>query len=122
MLLSDSKIKEGSASAKRVVNYKAELAYGNLRYSGFIGNLSKNSIFMITFPTNNPLMLVPGTTMQVRIDPPSGEAACLHCRVQWSYMTPPHRLTHSIGMEIIDSSPNYETLLTGLFESPAFLH
>jgi hypothetical protein len=115
MLLGNSDIKEGPASAKKVVNYRAELAYGDTRYPGFVGNLSKNSLYMITFPVSTPLTLTRGTTLQVRLDPPSKESICLHCKVMWAYKTPPHGLTHSIGMQIIDSFPNFQDLMDDLF-------
>lgn len=115
MLFNNSINKDEMASTKKVVNYKAEFAYDNMRYPGVIVNLSENSLYMIAFPTNSPIRLVPGTTLQVKLDPPYKEPICLQCQVRWSYKTPPHGLTHSIGLEIIDSFPNYQHLLNDLF-------
>ena len=114
MFLSEQRAKQGLMPAKKVVNYRAELAYGNARYPGFIGNLSADSLYMITFPSSNPARLAPGTMLQVKLDPPDKEPVCLHCRVKWSYQTPPHGLTQSIGMEIIDSFPNFHELMNDL--------
>ncbi len=112
MLLSEQRAEKGSTPARKVVSYKAELAHGNTRYPGFIGNLSSDSLYMITFPSNNPVRLTPGTMLQVKLDPPDKEPVCLHCKVKWSYKTPPHGLTQSIGMEIIDSFPSFHDLMS----------
>lgn len=115
MLLNDIKINKGSASVKKVVNYRAELAHENFSYSGFIGNLTEDSIYMITFPSYSPVRLAPGTMLQLKLALPSKESICLQCRVAWSYKTPRHGLTQSIGLDIIDSFPNYRDLLNDLF-------
>jgi hypothetical protein len=52
--------------------------------------------------------------LQVKLDPQDKEPVCLHCRVKWSYQTPPHGLTQSIGMEIIDAFPNFHELMNDL--------
>ncbi|MBI4825625.1 MAG: PilZ domain-containing protein [Nitrospirae bacterium] len=114
MLLNNPITKKEAVPVKKAVNYKAEFAYDNMHYPGVIVNLSENSLYMISFPTNSPIRLAPGTRLQVKLDPPYQEPICLQCQVIWSYKTPPHGLTHSIGMEIVNAFPNYQNFLKDL--------
>ncbi len=91
--------------SKRIfASFNTELTSGGKSYTGIIENLSENGVgvYMETAPTKNTIDCTPGTTLQLKFQPISGETLYLHCKVKWSHKTPPHGLTNSIGMEIIE--------------------
>ncbi len=101
-------------SKRIIVNLKAELISGSVSYAGFIGNLSEDGIYLITDPTKTPVDFTPGTPLEVKFEPLTGETLCLNCMVKWSYKTPPHGLANSIGLEIIDTPLKYKEFLKTL--------
>jgi hypothetical protein len=114
---------EKRRSKRKIVALKAEIVSGGKSYAGVIENLSEDGIYIITTPSKSSIDFALGTTVELKFQPPSepkdilrssGETINLHCKVIWSYKTPPHGLTHSIGMEIINPSPEYKELLKTL--------
>ncbi len=99
-----------SPISKKIVALKAEFCCGSFCCNGFIENLSENNISCTTTEKN----LSPGTEFQVRFQSDSGEALNLNCKLKWSYETPPHGITNSIGMEILHQPTQYKTFLESL--------
>lgn len=104
---------ESRRSKRIIISMQAEIISKDSRHAASIENLSDEGIYLVTAPSNPSPDLTPETTIEVRFSFPSGEKMRLHCRVKWSYQTPPHGYTNSIGLEIIDPPLTYiETLKT----------
>ncbi len=99
---------------KKIVTLKAKLLSGSTIYSGFTSSICEDGLFIITLPLGSDPNISSGSVVQVKLDPPGKESVCLNCRVKWVYKTPPHKLTNSVGMEILDALPDYKELLTEL--------
>ena len=99
-----------SPISKKIVNLKAEISCDGVCCNGFIDNLNKDNICCTTTAKN----LSPGTEYQVKFQPDFGEALNLNCKLKWAYETPPHGITNSIGMEILDQPVQYQTFLESL--------
>ncbi len=86
--------------------FNAEFISGNKSYAGTISDLSENGVgvYVKTTPVENAIDCTPGTTLQLKFQPIPGETLCLDCTVKWLHTkkSPPHGLTNSIGMEIVD--------------------
>ncbi len=105
---------EGRHSRRIIVRLKAECISGHSNNAVFIENISEDGMYMITTPAKTPIAYIPGTILELKPQFPSGETLHLHCRVVWSYKTPPHGLTDSVGVEIIDPPPKYKEFLKTL--------
>ncbi len=101
-------------SKRIIVTLKAELISHGINYKGFIENVSENGLYIVTAPTETPASFIPDMPCEIKFQLPSGEALNLHCKVIWSYKTPPHGLTNSIGLEIIDPTSEYIESLKNL--------
>ncbi|RJQ50198.1 MAG: PilZ domain-containing protein [Nitrospiraceae bacterium] len=101
---------EARRHKRKIVSYPAELIMEDKRYACTIENLSENGIYAVTAPQRSSEFTV-GAPIEVRFQPPSGEKQALPCRIKWSYLTPPHGFTSSIGMEIIAPPLKYTKLL-----------
>lgn len=101
---------------KKIVNYKAELIADSVNYSGIIENISSDSLYMRAVPLKPLLDFSPGSKVEIIFRPVEGEAICLFCKVKWSYRTPPHGLTNSLGMEILYRHPVYDELVSDLYK------
>ena len=99
-----------SPISKKIVNLKAEFSCGSFCCNGFIDNLSEDNICCTTTAKN----LSPGTEVDVKFQPDSGEALNLNCKLKWSYETPPYGITNSVGMEILNQTTQYRTFLESL--------
>ena len=97
-----------------IVNLSAELICGDKRYAGTIENLSENGAYVVTAPQRASTELTPDTLLDLKVQMSHGETQVLHCRIKWSYMTPPHGFTNSIGMEILDPPLKFRELLASL--------
>ena len=97
-----------------VVDMPAEIIVGDSRYASSIENLSSEGIYIVTAPLKSPLDFVPDTPIELRFSLPSGERLHLSCRTKWSYQTPPHGYTNSIGLEVIDPPYTYMEFLKNL--------
>lgn len=91
------------------VSIKAELSSSRENYEGYIMNLSDDGIYVVTTPTRSSMDFIPGNTLQVKIQDHSGKTLNLQCEVDWLHIhkAPPHGLTNSMGMEIIDTPQEY---------------
>ena len=102
--------------AKRIViKLKAEIVTESQGSNiGYLENLSEEGIYMISVPANPMIDFQPGTTFDLKFQLSSGQKLNLHCKVKWSFKTPPHGLTNSMGLEIIDPPEEYKELLKTL--------
>lgn len=97
-----------------IVSFPAELVCNENRYASTIENLSEKGVYVVTAPQGGREHLTPDTLLQLKFQSPSGEKYALNCRIIWSYRTPPHGLTNSVGMEIINPPVPYRELLKTL--------
>jgi hypothetical protein len=103
-----------SPLSKEIVNLKVKLIAHNITYPGFIESLCGDGIYMRTLPENSDINLMPGTIIDLKFQTPSGEPQVLRCSIKWLYKTPPHGLTTSIGLHILNPVPSYERFLSTL--------
>lgn len=101
-------------SQRKNVSFKAKLTSGGKNCSGFINNLSKDGMFMITLPMMSPKTFVDGKILELKFKPFLGENLNLNCRIKWSCKTPPLGRTDCIGIEIIDPPLKYIEFLRTL--------
>lgn len=93
---------------KRImINLKAELIMGDTRHACFIENMSDTGIYIVTAPTKSSLDFAPESAFELRFKLPSGDKLNLQCSVIWSFPTPPHGYTNSVGLEIKDPPLSY---------------
>lgn len=97
-----------------IVNIQAELICEDTRHICFIQNLSENGVYIVTAPSKESPDFSPESLYDLRFHLPSGERMDLHCTVKWSYPTPPHGYTRSIGLEITDPPLMYAEVLKTL--------
>lgn len=97
-----------------IVNLEAELIAGENRHACFIENLSPKGMYIVTASSKSSYDFAPASIFYLRFNLPSGDKMELRCSVIWSYPTPPHRYTKSIGLEIIDPPPSYLEALKAL--------
>ncbi len=94
-----------------LANAIGELISGSKSYIVFIANLSEKGIglYVGTAPTETAIDFAPRTKLEIKFQTPSGEILNLHCELKWlhTYNNPPHGITNSMGMEIIDTPPKY---------------
>ncbi len=101
-------------AAKKIVNLKASLVSDTKKHSGIIENLSKDSIYLRAITTNPVSDFIPGEFFEIHFRSTSGEDISLPGKIKWSYETPPHGITKSIGLEIQEENPKYKKLLSEL--------
>lgn len=116
---SDSgKILHGSAAFSRrsrrvIVNIDAKLIMGDRTFASFIENLSEEGAYVTTAPSKSNLDFAPETPVTLIFRFPAGDEIELQGKIKWSYITPPHGYTNSIGLEIINPPSTFkETLKT----------
>jgi hypothetical protein len=97
-----------------IVSLPAEVVFNDKSYASTIENLSENGVYVVTAPQGGRSGFTPGTLLELKFRLPSGEKYSLNCRIIWSYQTPPHGFTDSVGMEIINPSVSYKELLKTL--------
>jgi hypothetical protein len=103
-----------SLETKKIVNLKASLVSKSKKHSGIIENLSKDSIYLRAVTINPVSDFIPGEFFEIHFQSNSGENISLPGKVKWSYETPPHGITKSIGIEILEKNPGYEKLFKTL--------
>lgn len=102
-------------NAGRVITtFPAEIICGEKRYAGSVENLSPDGAYLVTGPVKIPMEFAPDLFLALKFHVPTGETLDLHCRIKWSYPTPPHGYTHSIGVEIIAPPLIYMEILKNL--------
>ena len=101
-------------SRRVIVDLPAEIIWGDRRYAGSIENLSAEGAYVVTAPLKSQSGIPPDTIIEMRIHLPSGERLNLNCKIKWSYLTPPHGYTNSVGLEILDPPQAYKEYLKAL--------
>jgi hypothetical protein len=99
---------------RKIVNIKAELIYGGVHCASLIENISHKGVYAVASPANSSFAFTPDSSVELKFEFPAGEKQHLHCRIKWSYKTPPHKLTSSVGMEIIDAPPSFNEMLESI--------
>ncbi len=90
-----------------IVNFEAELIFRDAHIACSIENLSEFGIYIITSYSKTVSDFQPDTGIKLLFQFPNGERQCLDCKVKWHYKTPPHGVTNSVGMEVIDPPQSY---------------
>lgn len=98
---------------RAIVNIRAELLSVDKRLVVFIENLSEDGLY-VTAPVKASFDFLVDMPIEIRFELPAGEKLNLHCLVKWAYRTPPHGLTNSVGMTIIDPPLKYVETLKAL--------
>jgi hypothetical protein len=101
-------------SDRVILKLPAEIIIQGTHYASSIENLSEEGAYIVTTPADNTNVISIDTVLELKFNFPSGEAQMLSCRVKWSYLTPPHGFTNSMGLEIIDPPLSYKDLLRTL--------
>jgi len=99
---------------RKIVNIRAELIFGAVHCASVIENISHKGVYAVATPTGASPDFTPDSSVELKFEFPSGEKQHLHCRIKWSYKTPPHELTSSIGMEIMDAPSSFSEMLDSL--------
>lgn len=95
-------------STRVPVHFEAELSSRDKSYFGVIENFSEEGICMTTEPFQPAINFAPESPLELVFIPSSGEVLSLKCTARWYHETKPEGLTNSIGMEIVDSPPEYQ--------------
>ncbi len=107
--------KAGHRSCNRIiVSLNAEIILDDESIAGRIENLSEDGLYMIATPSKTSINFSPESKFTIKIHLASKETRTFLCKVKWSYKTPPHELTNSLGMEIIAPYAKYKDLLKAL--------
>ena len=99
---------------RAILDIPAEIITEDKRRAGTIENLSDEGIYVVAAPAKSEKDFFPGTELEIRFQLPSGEKLSLHCVIKWSYLTPPHGYTFSIGLKITDPPLTYQESLKTL--------
>jgi len=103
-----------SLETKKIVNLKASLVSDSKKHSGIIENLTKDSLYLRAVTIDPAFDFIPGEFFEIHFQSNSGEDISLPGKIKWSYDTPPHGLTKSIGIEIQEENSEYEKLFSEL--------
>ncbi len=111
-------------SNRKKVSLNVELILGDTSHLGFIENVSEGGLHLKTAPSRTEIDCTPGTILELKFQLPSKETLSLRCKVVWAYKTPHEGLSSikvnpspeytAMGMQIIDSPPNYRTFISSL--------
>jgi hypothetical protein len=95
---------------------KAKSLLKNKGYNGSIENFSREGM-MKTIPNGQIIEMLPGTTIGVSFQMPSGETLNLECEVKWirHHSDLPFGIKHHIGMEIKNTPQKYTEFVEGLY-------
>jgi len=105
---------ESKRSKRAILEIPAEIITEDKRRAGTIENLSNNGMLLVTAPPKSEKTFFPGREIEIRFRLPDGEKLALHCKIKWSYMTPPHGYTFSLGVKIKDPPLTYQEALDSL--------
>ena len=94
--------------SKRVItDFPAEVIWQDRRYAGTVGNLSVEGAYVVTTPGHAGDAFNENTLIELKFQVPAGDKVHLHGRVKWSFLTPPHGYTLSLGIDLIDPPRTY---------------
>ncbi len=103
-----------SPLSKKIVKLKARICAGVNSFDGYIENYSADEIYVVTLLSQSVAEFSSGLPVKLKIELNSKEIIDLTGRVKWSYMTPPHCLTRSTGIEVMGPHLNNSELFTNL--------
>ncbi len=106
---------------RKIVDYKVEVIADGISYAGIVENISEKGLYIIVNPLKTSIDFMSRAKLELKFQLPSGESLNLPCHVKWSYKTPPHGLTYSMGMEILKQSPEYIEFFSNLNKSLSIL-
>ncbi|MHA2220093.1 MAG: PilZ domain-containing protein [Candidatus Hodarchaeales archaeon] len=88
----------------------------NNGYQGSIENFSREGMLKV-IQNGQVIKMLPGTTIGVSFQTPSGETLNLECEVKWIRHHPdmPYGIKHHIGMEIKNPPQKYKEFVEGLY-------
>ena len=73
-----------------------------------------DTLYLRAITINPASDFIPGEQFEIQFQSISGEKISVPGKVKWSYDTPPHGLTKSIGIQILEDNPGYKKLLSSL--------
>lgn len=99
------------------VRLQAEMVMEGNTYEGFIENCSREGILKI-IPHERLQNFLPGTTIEIRFQTPSGKTLNLNCEIRWlRFQTNmPFGLNHFVGMEIINPPRLYNEFIQTIYD------
>jgi len=109
-----SSVSEKRDCRRNIVSLKAIFVFEGVNYVGLIENISECGLYMISLPSKSTVSFNKGAMHDLKLRNQCGELMKVQCMVQWSYKTPPYGLTVSVGMEILDRSPQFVQFLSTL--------
>jgi hypothetical protein len=88
----------------------------NKGYQGSIENFSREGMLKV-ISNGQVIEILPGTTMGVSFQIPSGKTLNLECEVKWIRHLPdlPFGIKHHIGMEVQNPPQEYTEFVEGLY-------
>jgi len=105
---------ENRIHKRKIVDFKVELLADGISYAGIVENISEKGLYMIANPSNTSIDFASGTKFELKFQLPLGESLNLPCQVKWSYKTPPHCLTYSMGVEILKQPASFKKFVKTL--------
>jgi len=113
--LSDKiKIMEARRSERKIVSIPAEVIYNHKRCASFIENISEHGLYLVTAPSDTSIEFTPESPVEVKFELPEGKKVTLNCIIKWTYKTPPHGITESMGVEVIDPPPLFKEIFRSI--------
>lgn len=95
------------------MRFKAELVIGNYTCCGFIENLSEYEVYLV-MPVFSFDSFTAEMPLEIKFSPIPGEMLNFSCKLKWSYRTPPHGLTSSLGVQIVEHLPGYKNFFMSI--------
>ena len=102
---------EARRHKRLIVSLPAEIIAEDTHITGSIENLSDEGLYLVTAPSKTSLNIKSDVPVELSITFPSGEKINITCKVKWSYPTPPHGYTNSLGLGILEKPPEYKLAL-----------
>ena len=90
----------------------------NMKYTGFVGNLSENGLYMRISSTDPALNFHELSELDLILQLPRDEILNLNCRIVWSYEIPhkysANESSYNLGMMILGPFPEYRVFYEDL--------
>ena len=102
-------------SSRIPFDVEVELVIDNVRYDGFIENLSSSGIQIKTSRSENPVVYSPDKEVEVEFRLPSDDLLSLMCRMKWSETDPSDSNSVNLGLEISEYSTDYDEFYKVVF-------
>ena len=90
----------------------ADVTVGSAYYTGFIGNLSENGIYMRISTADSDINFLPGTIVGMEIKMSNAKTINIRCKIVWAYEVPGRnaacKSAYRLGMEVVDVPVEYK--------------